>query len=506
MSLACLDSATFAGLEALVVRVEVDLTFLKEDKGFLLNIVGLPDVAVRESKDRVLSAIKNSGSTRPPDCIATINLAPGSLKKEGPLYDLPIALGLLAAMGKIPPKHLEEYLCAGELGLGGECRHIAGALAIAMLARERGKKGVILPACNAGEAAAVPGIHVYGVQTLAEAVQFLTDPTKKNPAASMTTPEVTLQVPDFSEIKGHFFVKRAMEIAAAGNHNVLLSGAPGCGKTMLAKALIGVMPELTVEEKLEVTRIHSVAGLLPAGMGSVQQRPFRAPHHTVSYAGLIGGGTNPRPGEVSLAHRGILFLDEFPEFSRQSLEVLRQPLEDGKVTISRAKARHTYPSEFLCIAAMNPCPCGYLGHISRPCRCTELQVSRYSGKISGPLRDRFDMHIQVPSLRYQEMVGGEKGESSAVVRRRVQAAREIQRRRFGKCNSRLIGRELKSCVTLDASAAATIQHAIESMHISARAYDRILRVARTIADLGERDAVTEEDILEALNFRETIKI
>ncbi len=501
--LAKIQSAALLGIDAYPVECEVDIcpglpTF---------QTVGLPDAAVKESKDRVKSAVSNSGFDFPIQRI-TVNLAPADTKKEGPSFDLPIALGILAANGDLPEADHDGWWAVGELSLDGRVRPIRGALSIALAAREAKVKGLLVPPENAKEAAVVREVNVIAVRNLRECWEFL----RRMKPLSRTAVDVereflqhsTYRV-DFSDVKGQEHAKRALEIAAAGGHNLLLVGPPGSGKTMLTKRLPTILPPLTLEEAIETTRIHSIAGTLSRRRALVATRSFRSPHHTISDAGLIGGGTVPKPGEVSLSHHGVLFLDELPEFNKNVLEVLRQPLEDGVVTIARVQSSLSFPAQFMLTAAMNPCPCGYYTDPTRTCTCTPQQIQKYIGKISGPLLDRIDLHIEVPALKWKEMSSEEPGETSFAIRERVCRAREIQQERYREdglyCNAQMASKQLKAHCSLDEPSQALLKAAMERFGLSARAYDRILKVARTIADLDEEAEIRPNYIAEAIQYR-----
>jgi magnesium chelatase family protein len=496
-------SAAVVGVDAFEIEIEVHAGWGPEGR---ISVVGLPDTAVKESKDRVLSALSNSALRRPRGKI-TINLAPATVRKEGPSFDLPIALAMLQLNEQNRIPELDHCYICGELALSGELRPVRGMLAVALEARKRGRERLILPHQNAAEAAVVDGLSVYGVTSLSEVVQFLRG--EKELAAVPTQPWMAHKIreeSDFSEVKGQYHVRRAVEVAAAGGHNLLMIGPPGSGKSMIAKRIPSILPPIGLEEAIETTKIHSICGQLNGDRQFITTRPFRSPHHTISDAGLLGGSMHPTPGEVSLAHNGVLFLDELPEFHRSTLEVMRQPLEDGKVTISRAAGSLTFPAAFMLIAAMNPCPCGHYGNVKRECRCSPAQVQKYRGRISGPLLDRIDIHVDVPAIDIQDLSGTTESESSELVRNRVARARLVQRKRLRsengvRCNARLPNRLIRKHCQLDSAGLDLIKQAASSLNLSARAYDRILKVARTIADLAGSERIDVDHLSEAVQYR-----
>ncbi len=496
-------AGALVGIDAVPVSVEVNIA----GGGLGLYLVGLPDNAVKESEERIRAAFENS-EERFSGRKVVVNLAPADLKKEGAAFDLPIAIGILAAMGRVEVPMLEETMLAGELSLDGSVKPVRGVLSLALAARKAGLKRMILAEENVAEASVVGELEILGVKSLRQTIDFLNGEINLQPAVAeepSAEEGAGRYAEDFADVKGQVHVKRALEIAAAGGHNVLMIGSPGSGKTMLARRLPTILPPLQSEEALETTKIHSVAGLQRFD-GLMRCRPFRAPHHTASPVSLIGGGQSPRPGEVSLAHNGILFLDELPEFGRSVLEVLRQPLEDREIVVSRARYSVAYPANFTLVAAMNPCPCGYYNHPTKECVCSQTSVLRYMGRISGPLMDRIDMHIEVTPVDPTELQSAAEGERSAVIRERVMRAREVQRRRFEgiegvHTNARMNAAMVREYCVLDAPSEQLLKRAMERLSLSARAYDRILKVARTIADLAGRDAIAQSDIAEAIGYR-----
>jgi magnesium chelatase family protein len=508
--LARVFSCAVIGLDGVVVDVEVDTS-----SGLpKILIVGLPDAAVQESRERVQSAIKNSNLYFPRKKL-TINLAPASVRKEGPAYDLPIALGVLIATGQISQESVKDSLVIGELSLDGGVRHVRGVLPMAAVARQQGFKCIFAPEVDAAEAALIPDLDVYPVPSLTALFEHLNGdlPLKPQPATDLNHLPASAMT-DFGEIKGQEHVKRALEVAAGGGHNMMMIGPPGAGKTLLARALPGILPHMIIDEALDVTRIYSIADQLPPDTPLVQTRPFRAPHHTISHAGLVGGGNWPNPGEISLAHRGVLFLDELPEFGPRVLEVMRQPIEDKVVTISRAQGSLTFPANFQLVAAMNPCPCGYYGDPIKECTCSSSTVTRYQKRISGPLLDRFDIHIEVPRVEYEKLSDERLGEPSRDIQERVEAARDIQRERFQDttsldnpshlaitCNADMRTAEVRKYCRLDETSRSLMRTAMSQMQLSARAYHRVLKLSRTIADLAGSENITPTHLAEALQYR-----
>lgn len=496
-------STAVIGIDAFIVEVEVDIVSGLPN----FTTVGLPETAVKESKERVKAAVKNSGYTFPDDRI-TVNLAPAHIKKEGTGFDLPIALGILCATGTVASQTLAEFLFLGELSLDGRIKSVFGCLSMALAARDAGYKGIVVPYCNRKEASVVKGIKVHAAQSLSQVVEFLRGDQfipSESPYSDDLLQNTTGPIEDFSEVKGQEHVKRAMEIAAAGGHNLLMIGPPGAGKTMLARRITSILPAMTFEESIETTKVYSVVRMLRKDKPLITRRQFRAPHHTISDAGLIGGGASPRPGEVSLAHNGVLFLDELPEYKKHVLEVLRQPMEDHSVTISRAAASITFPARFMLVAAMNPCPCGYATDANHICQCSHSHILRYRSKISGPLMDRIDMHIDVPAVSYKDLAVLPPSEDSLAILQRVTRARQIQSVRFMRdsihCNAQMNNRQIRAQCTLTRHTSAIVESAVDRLGLSARAVFRILKMARTIADLDQEPEISAPHVAEAIQYR-----
>ena len=499
-------SCAVIGLDGVIVEVEVD--FGSGLPG--ITIVGLPDAAVQESRERVQAAIKNAGLFFPRKRLI-VNLAPASVRKEGPAYDLPIAIGMLITTGQLNPVNVTGALFIGELSLDGSVRHVRGVLPMAALAREQGFERIFVPEMDAVEAALIPDIEVFSVRSLEQLYNHLEGISTFAPEPQVSPDDVPVNVQtDFREIKGQEHVKRALEVAAAGGHNVLMIGPPGAGKTLLARAIPAIMPRMTIDEALDVTRIYSVADQLPPDVPLIRNRPFRAPHHTISHAGLVGGGNWPNPGEITLAHRGVLFLDELPEFSPRVLEVMRQPIEDKVVTISRAQGSLTFPANFMLVSAMNPCPCGYFGDPIKPCTCSSATVTRYQKRISGPLMDRIDIHAEVPRVDYQKLSDDRTGEPSETIQKRVEAARDAQRERFEDteltCNADMRPQEVRLHCRLDDTCDSLMRSAMNQLQLTARAYHRVLKLSRTIADLAGEKNIAPNHLAEALQYRPKLTI
>jgi magnesium chelatase family protein len=495
-------SAAIQGISAKQVQIEVHLS-----RGIRFSLVGLPDNAVRESHERIVSALQVNNMDLPRKQIV-INMAPADLKKEGTSYDLPLLVGIMAAGDYVPVASLENSLFAGELSLDGRLQPIRGILPIAILTRELGLKRLIVPEQNAQEASVVEGIEVYGMENILEVVDFLKNPLAKKPQEYLqgSPPANTASGSDFADVKGQEHVKRAVEVACAGGHNLIMIGPPGAGKTMIANCIPGILPTMSLQEALETTKIHSVAGKTDAGHALLLERPFRSPHHSISSVALIGGGSKPQPGELSLAHNGVLFLDELPEFQRSVLEVLRQPLEERRIRIARANYAIDYPAGIMLVASMNPCPCGYYNHPDKTCVCTPGQIQKYLNRVSGPLMDRIDLHIEIAPVSYEKLSEQKKAESSSSIRDRIVSARKIQEKRFEQqngtlCNARMTSRQIQQYAVLDSNSQQLLKTAMERLNLSARAYDRILKVARTIADLENSENIQIAHIAESIQYR-----